>query len=396
MAQYGYLTDTALEGQIADLGPRYVRSLRNDSDADQPFGIAVTLGADDNSFGEIGSDTDEVVGIIAHTHAFDVNALTGTNGVPDEGVANVVSMGVVNVRVEEAVTPASDVYVRYANGVADPLEVTKGSFRASADTSTARKLHGARYLTSADAGGVAQVWFVAPVSSFDVDLAALQADIDAVEALIHTPAANEAAIKAIAAADRSNGMVVVDLTNDVLWTFDSGSSATASAWVLVPDAGTGRWLRNNASLADLAGTTATTGANLLGLEDSDELLTAATVEDGIAELAKYQCIDLADPGTGEAIPVTRSATLGLVILDAVETNTLAVPTFVGQTLRIYAKSLAGSGSRAITVAAAINVADNTILTFDAVSEFASLVAVQVGAGLVWQVDGIDGATPSGP
>lgn len=56
-------------------------------------------------------------------------------------------------------------------------------------------------------------------------------------------AANEAAIKALAAAKRSDGALIVDLGTYNVWQFDAESAATASALVLVPDAGTGRWVR---------------------------------------------------------------------------------------------------------------------------------------------------------
>ena len=99
--------------------------------------------------------------------------------------------------------------------------------------------------------------------------------------------ATEAAIKAIPAAARTNGAIAVDATNDVLWVFDSGSAAGASAWVLVPDAGTGRWLRNHPSLADLAGVTATTGLHLLGYEDGGSFTTAADGDAALDEIYQH-------------------------------------------------------------------------------------------------------------
>lgn len=179
---YDFQAAAAVGGQIADMSPRFVRSLRNDSGADQPFGIAVKKGAGDNDFDVIDSAIDEIVGIVAHTHALDIHGLTGSDGVAAGLVANVVAQGVVYVPVEEAVTPDDPVYVRFANGVADPTKVTKGAFRKSADTATAKLLQGARYLTSASAGELAQVWFVAPDSAVSVDIAQLSSDLDAAEA----------------------------------------------------------------------------------------------------------------------------------------------------------------------------------------------------------------------
>lgn len=181
---YDFQSAAALDGQIADLGPRFVRSLRNDSGLDKPFGIAVTRGTADNDFDEVDHTDDEVIGVIAHSHAFDVHGLADGNGVAAGAVAGVVAQGVVYVQVEEAVTPADDVYVRFANGVADATKVTKGAFRKSADTGTAKRLMGARFLTSAAAGEVAQVWFVAPDSALGVDVAGLSADLDGVDSAV--------------------------------------------------------------------------------------------------------------------------------------------------------------------------------------------------------------------
>lgn len=56
--------------------------------------------------------------------------------------------------VEEAVSAQDAVYVRYDTGAGGSQ---KGAFRKSADTSTAAAVTGARYLTSASAGGLALV-----------------------------------------------------------------------------------------------------------------------------------------------------------------------------------------------------------------------------------------------
>jgi hypothetical protein len=141
-------------------------------------------------------------------------------------------------------------------------------------------------------------------------------------------------------------------------------------------------------LAKLANITTGEGASLIGVEDAASLLAAANVEDALAELAKYVPIELADPGDGVAIPVTRSATIGFVTA-AAETNTLAIPTFIGQRLRLYVDTYA-VGDRVVTVAAPVNVANNNTLTFGAVSEYIELVAVKVGGALVWQVLANDG------
>jgi hypothetical protein len=64
-------------------------------------------------------------------------------------------------------------------------------------------------------------------------------------AAYHSPVADAAALTAIAAVDRADGMVCVQLDTMQLWAFDAGSAAAASDWVTVPAAGTGRWLRTD-------------------------------------------------------------------------------------------------------------------------------------------------------
>jgi len=127
------------------------------------------------------------------------------------------------------------------------------------------------------------------------------------------PAANAAAIQAIPAAAREDGSIVVDLALDTIWTFDSGSAAGASAWVLVPDAGTGRWLRNHPSLADLASVVATYGASLIGVEDANGRLTAAEGEAAFGELAGRVVNPAANVAAIRAIPATARVDGGIVV-----------------------------------------------------------------------------------
>lgn len=68
---------------------------------------------------------------------------------------------------------------------------------------------------------------------------------------INLAVADATALQAVSATVRTNGMVCVKLDDDTVWTFDSASSASASNWVIVPSAGTGRWLRSHMTLADL-------------------------------------------------------------------------------------------------------------------------------------------------
>lgn len=112
-----------------------------------------------------------------------------------------------------------------------------------------------------------------------------------------------------------------------------------------------------------------------------------------AQLASFQPVVVADPGTAAAIPVTKSASISLTIGAGAETNTLAIPTFVGQTLNIVA-GVIGAGSRAITSAQAINQTGNTVMTFGQLRDFIALRAVTVAGVLKWTVTSNDGVALS--
>jgi hypothetical protein len=114
----------------------------------------------------------------------------------------------------------------------------------------------------------------------------------------------------------------------------------------------------------------------------------------LADTASANAKKITDPGTGEAIPVTGSGYVEIAVGDTAETNTLAVPTFIGQELTIYAISRAGSGTRTITVASAVNQTGNNTILLDAAGETIVLRAIKVGAALAWRVIVADGATLS--
>jgi hypothetical protein len=103
---------------------------------------------------------------------------------------------------------------------------------------------------------------------------------------IATPAADTSAIEAIAPADRSGGMLCVDTDTGQLWVFDEDSSSAASASVLVPDDGDGRWLASS-SLTDLASVSNGDGASLIGIEDAGAFTSAGTVEAALAEIYQH-------------------------------------------------------------------------------------------------------------
>ena len=101
-----------------------------------------------------------------------------------------------------------------------------------------------------------------------------------------------------------------------------------------------------------------------------------------------------DPGTGQAIPIDRSGQVPLVIAAGGETNTLADPAFRGQEMMIYAYSVAGGGTRAVSAASRVNVAAQKIMTFDAEGDMVVLKAGVSPSGPVWAIIANDGVALS--
>lgn len=102
-------------------------------------------------------------------------------------------------------------------------------------------------------------------------------------------------------------------------------------------------------------------------------------------------VAITDPGHAGAIPVTTSGVCNLVSTGA-QTRTIAIPTFVGQTITLSFDT--DGGNVVVTAAAAINVADQTIMTFSAPSQTITLVGVTVGGAKVWAITGNDGVALS--
>lgn len=96
--------------------------------------------------------------------------------------------------------------------------------------------------------------------------------------------------------------------------------------------------------------------------------------------------------TGTAIPVTASGSLA-VTQNGAETNTLADPMWMGQTISIFVDTDT-SGARVVTAANRINQAGNTIITLSDVGDFIKLEAITIAGALRWQVVANDGAVLS--
>ena len=101
--------------------------------------------------------------------------------------------------------------------------------------------------------------------------------------------------------------------------------------------------------------------------------------------------ELLDPGTGKAIPLTRDG-IFTIVTAAAETNTLGLPTRVGQIIGFTMKT--DGGDRVITVASAFNSSGNTIITLNDVGDTIVLIGVRSGTTFRWQTLATDGPSLS--
>ena len=111
----------------------------------------------------------------------------------------------------------------------------------------------------------------------------------------------------------------------------------------------------------------------------------------LAGVSKIQLQTIA-AATATPIPVTHSGSFP-VTTAAAETNTLPDPTYLGQTISIFADTYA-VGDRVITAASRINQTGNTIITLGAAGDFIKLEAITIAGALKWQVIANDGAALS--
>lgn len=237
---------------------------------------------------------------------------------------------------------------------------------------------------------------------------------------------NSSRLRLYAVIDASQGEASLKLVRQLEggdWQFVPGGSLSISAYtnaadkvneLIVPNAGAGSVYHvvavgSSAVLATIrtylaeivdsvvSGTVTTDGVQTLTNKSltSPTLTTATTSGNftfGGKIVASASAFVIADPGTGAAIPVTTSGVC-MITTAAAETNTLAIPTFVGQRLAIICDTYA-VGNRVITSAQAINQAGNTIMTFGAAADMIELTAMKVGGALRWRVTANDGVALS--
>lgn len=160
--------DIGVPGQIPDLAgvddAMTLSATSREASASIPFGVMVKKGTGDEDALLMTSAADVLLGVTAFAHDFAIpTELDPATGLRPGSTFSRVFWGPVLVRVEDAVTPASEVHVRIsANG----LNTQAGSFRGTADAGhTIDATPFARYLSSAGAAGVAILFLSLPNSA---------------------------------------------------------------------------------------------------------------------------------------------------------------------------------------------------------------------------------------
>jgi len=141
-----------------------------------------------------------------------------------------------------------------------------------------------------------------------------------------------------------------------------------------------------------SGTNTHSGATTIS--GTTTLSGATTVSGALTASGAVNLTGLAitDPGNvTKAIPVTKEGVCAMTSAGA-ETRTLAIPAHIGQSMVLVCDTYVGD--IVVTVAAAVNVANNNTLTFGVVSDACELVGVSVGGALVWQIGWNDGVALS--
>lgn len=157
---YSYSQPIAFEGMGVDTTHKQDLSFFSAESgiSEIAFGRMVCQGSGDFTCNNLSTSTDKLIGIAMHSHSYEPGIQLGAGGgvLPKEPVT-VRQKGRCWVLVESTVTPASVVYVRYTVNTA-PNNLL-GRFSATSDSSKNRILYGANFVTSAAAGGLAQLEF---------------------------------------------------------------------------------------------------------------------------------------------------------------------------------------------------------------------------------------------
>lgn len=157
---YGFYQSVPYAGALYDLeSDQQIRSYANqEATASMPFGIAVAQGANDDGCILMVDTNSKVLGITIHTHAVDPHQVATTPakaGLSPKGTCGVLRQGRLWAIAEAIVAPQDDVFARYTASTAPKDQL--GGLGPSADSSSAKQIAQAKWLTTAAAAGLAVV-----------------------------------------------------------------------------------------------------------------------------------------------------------------------------------------------------------------------------------------------
>ncbi len=153
--------DLGLPGQLADLfsasDADVVAKKSEEETASIPFGVMVAQGEEDDGVLNLAANNDRLVGIVVHAHGYNRDSELDDDGLRPGCTFDVLNEGRIIVRVEDSVTPSSEVHVRAvtggSSGYGEAGAETAGAFRGTDDgADTINITEFARYTRSADAG----------------------------------------------------------------------------------------------------------------------------------------------------------------------------------------------------------------------------------------------------
>ena len=154
----------AIRGQVSDSNPKTYRSLLNKSGGALAAGVGLVRDATSGEATTPSDNSHALVGIAALHMATDPNFIAGSANYREGSEMVVLVEGSIWVPVEQTVTPADPVFVRFASGSGTEL----GAFRKDGDTNTARAVYGARWVTGGALGSVAELYFSASVDNAQI------------------------------------------------------------------------------------------------------------------------------------------------------------------------------------------------------------------------------------
>lgn len=177
-------------------------------------------------------------------------------------------------------------------------------------------------------------------------------------------------------------------THDIFCGIIAGYIDTTHAWIDIEPA-----IRQADVATHIADTSGAHAASAISIADAGGFTAQTTVEAALQEIFPKAPVAIADPGDGEAIPVTKSGSVAITTGATGETRTLAIPGLAGISVAI-SLNVDGGGDAVITVAAAINQTGNNTITLGDAGDTIVLTAVQVAGALAWRVLVNDGCALS--